>query len=206
MLGTRRVFTPHAGKRELALARIRQGAGIVARNGSSRVNITQVLGGHGAGDIHMYSFFMSMEQGMQVGSNLMNDPAWASLMAEREANPAADMDGPNVSRLVAGEAIPTNQALMVREYVMPRENMAEAISMVPEIQKMAKDHHTNVTMWAPVITDDMKRVMVVYSAPDMPTLGKSIDEVGMSQEFQELLIKASQLGTLDRAWGMVNIR
>ena len=54
-----------------------------------------------------------------------------------------------------------------------------------------------------VIAEDMKRAQVVYSAPDMVAIGKAIDEVGISAEFQEMLVKASNLGTLDRACGMV---
>ena len=52
----------------------------------------------------------------------------------------------------------------------------------------------------------MQRSMAVYSAPDLRTLGKGIDEVGMSEEFQKMLEKASKLGTLDRAFGMETIR
>ena len=48
--------------------------------------------------------------------------------------------------------------------------------------------------------------MAVYSAPDLRTLGKGIDEVGMTEEFQKMLEQASKLGTLDRAFGMETIR
>ena len=88
---------------------------------------------------------------------------------------------------------------------MPRENLSKAAAMVPGIQKMINDHGINITMWVPVIAEDMKRVLVVYSAPDMKTLGKGTDEVGMTDEFQAMLVEASKLGTLDRAFGMVNV-
>jgi hypothetical protein len=78
--------------------------------------------------------------------------------------------------------------------------------MVSGVQDMLSDHHMNVSLWSPVIAEDMKRLLVVYSAPDMLALGKGVDEVGLSKEFQEMLVKASSLGTLDRAWGMVNFR
>ena len=61
--------------------------------------------------------------------------------------------------------------------------------MVPDIQEMAKDHDLNVTMWALIIADDMQRVSAVYSSSHMPTLGKSFDEVGLFQVFQEMLVK-----------------
>jgi hypothetical protein len=92
---------------------------------------------------------------------------------------------------------------MVREYVLPRKNLAEAAALVSTVPDMLAGHDVNVTMWAPVIAEDMKRAQVVYSAPDMVVIGKAIDEVGISAEFQEMLVKASNLGTLDRASGMV---
>ena len=52
----------------------------------------------------------------------------------------------------------------------------------------------------------MQRSMAVYAAPDLRTLGKGIDEVGMSEDFQKMLEKASKLGTLDRAFGMDTVR
>ena len=61
--------------------------------------------------------------------------------------------------------------------------------MVPDIQEMAKDHDLNVTMWVLITADDMQRLFAVYSASDMPTLGKSVDEVGLFQEFQEMLVE-----------------
>ena len=59
------------------------------------------------------------------------------------------------------------------------------------------DHNVTVTMWVPILAEEMQRSMAVYSAPDLKTLGKGIDEVGMTEEFQKMLAKASTLGTLD---------
>ena len=203
MFGSRRVLKPHSGKTELAKERLRKASKIMVNNGANAVDLTQVLGGYGAETLHMYSFFNSVEHAFQVSASLQNDKAWGNLMAEREAAPAADMTGPELARVVAGEGNPDHNAAMVREYVLPRKNLAEAAAMVSTIPDMLAGHDVNVTMWAPVIAEDMKRAQVVYSAPDMVVIGKAIDEVGMSSEFQEMLVKASNLGTLDRACGMV---
>ena len=78
--------------------------------------------------------------------------------------------------------------------------------MVANLQNLPTDHGVNVTMWVPVIAEDMKRVWAIYSGATPSSLGKSIDEVGMTKEFQEMLVEASKLGTLDKAWGKVGIR
>ena len=202
MFATRRISTPMVGKTEMAQARMRTAAGIISRNGARNVSMTQILGGHGAGTMHLYGFFDSMEHMMKVNLNVMADPAWAALMAERESNPSAEVVGPEASRLIAGQPKPANTTFLVREYILPRENMAAAIELIAEAQEMVSAHSMNVTMWAPVITADMQRFGVVYSAPDPVTLGKGMDQVGMSDAFQEMLVRASKLGTLDRSFGM----
>ena len=108
--------------------------------------------------------------------------------------------------MIAGEPKQENKAFMVREYVMDRSNWGEATKLVSEIQKMLVDHNVTVTMWVPILAEEMQRSMAVYSAPDLKTLGKGIDEVGMTEEFQKMLAKASTLGTLDRAFGMETVR
>ena len=206
MFGSRRIITPHVGKYELAMSRVRQAAGILARNGATSVNITRVGGGFTAGSLHLYTFYMSMEQGLKLSQNLSSDPSWNALMSERELIPAGDINGPNVARLIAGEPKQENKAFMVREYIMERSKWGEAATLAGDIQKMISSHNINVTMWVPILAEEMQRSMAVYSAPDLRTLGKGIDEVGMTEEFQKMLEQASKLGTLDRAFGMETIR
>ncbi len=202
MWASRRVSTPHVGKTEIAKARMRAAAGIISRNGASNVFTTQVMGGYGAGTMHLYANFESMGHAMEVSSNMTGDPAWAALNAEREKAPSAVVVGPDVSRLMAGTPNPGNTAMMVREYIMPRANLATAAGMLADAQKMTAPHGVNITMWVPVIAAQMDRAYVVYSAADMVTLGKGTDNVGMTDDFQKMIMEASKLGTLDRAFGM----
>ena len=205
MFASRGISTFIVGKRKMALSRTRTAAGIISCCGASGVDITQVLGGYGAGTFHLYAYFQSMEHSMEVANNVRHDKAAAKLEEERELTPSAHVTGPELARTIAGDVNPDHVTTMVREYIMPRENLSKAAGMVPGIQKMLNDHGINITMWVPVIAEDMKRVLAVYSATDMKTLGKGIDEVGMTDEFQAMLVEASKLGTLDRAFGMVNI-
>ena len=76
MFASRRISTPIVGKREMALSRMRTAAGIISRCGATNVEITQVLGGYGAGTFHLYAYFQSMEHSMEVSNNLMNDVAF----------------------------------------------------------------------------------------------------------------------------------
>ena len=169
MFASRRISTPIVGKREMALSRMRTAAEIISNCGATDVEITQVGGGYGAGTFHLYAYFKSMEHSMEVSDNLRNDIAWAKLAEEPELTPSAHVTGPELARILAGEPIPNDTAAMVREYVIPRENLSTAADMVPGIQEMLKGHDVNITMWVPVIAEDMKRLLVVYSAPDLKT-------------------------------------
>jgi hypothetical protein len=208
MFLSRRISTPFTGKREIAADRLRNAAGIMMRNGALAAWTQQVLGGYySPGTLLLHTAFDSMEHSMTVGQNLMSDPAWAKLMLERELSPSAEVVGPELFRRIAGEnGADDNEASMVREYVLPRENIASAVALLPEAQKMLSGHSVNVTMWAPVIAADMQRFYIVYSGRDITALGKAVDEVGVSKEFQDMLVKASQLGTLDRAWMMTTLK
>ena len=77
--------------------------------------------------------------------------------------------------------------------------------MVPNIQKMVSDHGIDITMSVLVIAEDMQRLLAVYSAPDMKTFGKGTHEVRMTHELPAMLVEASKLGTLNRAFCMVNV-
>jgi hypothetical protein len=198
----RRISTPHAGKTEIVKARMRTAAGIIARNGALGVSTMQVTAGHGAGTMQLLSFVENMSHGSKVSMAVQTDPSWAALMADRESSPAAEVVGPDLARLVAGTPNPANKAMMVREYVMGRENLQAAVAMVPDLQKLTSSVSVNTTMWAPVIGSEMNRVSVVYSAADLGILGNGVDEVGMSDAFQALVTEAAKLGTLDRSFLM----
>ena len=71
---------------------------------------------------------------------------------------------------------------------------------------MFMDHNINVSMWVPVITADMQRLYVGYSEFNIVAIGKATDVVGLSKEFQEMFVKASQFGTLDRSCLMTTVK
>ena len=51
----------------------------------------------------------------------------------------------------------------------------------------------------PVIADDLGRMVVAYYSKTMEDLGRTIDEVGMSEEFQKIVTKANTFGVLEKS-------
>ena len=80
------------------------------------------------------------------------------------------------------------------------------LQWLPNIQTMFGEHDLNVSMWSPVIAENMQRIYVGYSGVDIVAIGKAVDQVGLSKEFQAMLVDASKLGTLDGSWMMTSVK
>ena len=193
-----RKMTPTVGKTELATSRVRAMAGIVARAGA-RVRIGQVVAGEGAGSMHLYAAFEDFSSISRATLTIASDPARATLLHERELNPAGEVVGPEVYRTIYGDVAPNYPIVMQREYRLPRENLQDALSLLPEIEKLCKSHDFKMMAIVPVIADDLGRMVVAYYNKTMEDLGKTIDEVGMSEKFQKIVTKANTLGTLEKS-------
>jgi hypothetical protein len=193
-----RKMTPTVGKTELATSRVRAMAGIVARAGA-RVRIGQVVAGEGAGSMHLYAAFEDFSSISRATLTIASDPARATLLHERELNPAGEVVGPEVYRTIYGDVAPNYPIVMQREYRLPRENLQDALSLLPEIEKLGKSHDFKMMAIVPVIADDLGRMVVAYYNKTMEDLGKTIDEVGMSEKFQKIVTRANTFGTLEKS-------
>ena len=193
-----RKMTPTVGKTELATSRVRAMAGIVARAGA-RVRIGQVVAGEGAGSMHLYAAFEDFSSISRATLTIASDPARTTLLHERELNPAGEVVGPEVYRTIYGDVAPNYPIVMQREYRLPRENLQDALSLLPEIEKLGKSHDFKMMAIVPVIADDLGRMVVAYYNKTMEDLGKTIDEVGMSEKFQKIVTKANTFGTLEKS-------
>ena len=193
-----RRMTPQIGKTELATSRVRAMAGIVATAGG-RTRIGQVVAGEGAGSMQLYAAFTDFKSISKATLAIAADPARVKLLHERELNPAGEVVGPEVYRTVFGDVAPDYPVIMQREYRLPRENLQNALSLLPEIEKLGKSHDFKMMAVVPVIADDLGRMVVAYYSKTMEDLGRTIDEVGMSEEFQKIVTKANTFGVLEKS-------
>ena len=193
-----RRMTPQIGKTELATSRVRAMAGIVATAGG-RVRIGQVVAGEGAGSMQLYAAFTDFTSISKATLAIAADPARVKLLHERELNPAGEVVGPEVYRTVFGDVAPDYPVIMQREYRLPRENLQNALSLLPEIEKLGKSHDFKMMAVVPVIANDLGRMVVAYYSKTMEDLGRTIDEVGMSEEFQKIVTKANTFGVLEKS-------
>ena len=198
MFISQRILHPHPGKSEMAIERVHRMAGILSRHGA-RTRIGRVTAGAGAGEIHLYAGFSTMAVGTAAAANMAKDAAYLELMADRESNPAGDVEGPNVARIVMGEPHASDRVRMQRTYSLSRDKLKPALELLVDFVDTIKDHPVNLMAAVPVLSDNMSALTVVYGFPDLRVFGEMVDTIGTSEAFQEMLVKASDLGTLRKA-------
>ena len=188
---------PIKGKSELVGSRLNQASEIWASKGA-KTRVAFISMGLNAGQFLFAAAFEDFSSTMTAMESVYMDPAMQELMQQREREPGGKMIGPNMFRTIYGElGTLQEKAHLIRYYQMPRHNIPAAIELMGEIDALSDD--VNLTAVAPVAHEQMGMIAGVYRFNSMAHAGKAIDEVGMSEAFQNLVNKANTLGTLTSA-------
>jgi|SaaInl4_100m_RNA_FD_contig_81_705576_length_1211_multi_11_in_0_out_0_2 hypothetical protein len=199
-----RIIQPTIGKTAVALQRARDAADIMARHGA-KVRVNNIAAGDGAGSIVVLSAYPDFATTARVFESYQKDPDFQKLLQERELDPAGTMVGPLVARTVYGDiSWDDHPVTMHRIYKVEKAKLQDAISILPDIEKLSDDT-SGVMAIVPTFGPDMDRLTVVYQFTSITAAGEQIDRIGMSEEFQKLVIKAHGSGTLVSARMVVAI-
>ena len=199
-----RIIQPTIGKTAVALQRARDAADIMARHGA-KVRVNKIAAGDGAGSIVVLSAYPDFATTARVFESYQKDPDFQKLLQERELDPAGTMVGPLVARTVYGDiSWDDHPVTMHRLYKVEKAKLQDAISILPDIEKLSDDT-SGVMAIVPTFGPDMDRLTVVYQFTSITAAGEQIDRIGMSEEFQKLVIKAHGAGTLVSARMVVAI-
>ncbi|MBT3331990.1 MAG: hypothetical protein HN394_10825 [Rhodospirillaceae bacterium] len=199
-----RIIQPTIGKTAVALQRARDAADIMARHGA-KVRVNKIAAGDGAGSIVVLSAYPDFATTARVFESYQKDPDFQKLLQERELDPAGTMVGPLVARTVYGDiSWDDHPVTMHRIYKVEKAKLQDALSILPDIEKLSDDT-SGVMAIVPTFGPDMDRLTVVYQFTSITAAGEQIDRIGMSEEFQKLVIKAHGAGTLVSARMVVAI-
>ena len=191
-----REVTPHVGKEALAESRLRRAAGVMARHGAF-TRIFKVIAGADVGDYSLQSFYSSFSDGATAFQKFGSDPEFQALFNERATNPAGDLRGPNVYRMIyGGPTNPPRPLMVARAYHMPRNNMGGVMELAPQLDKLMQSMDVSIGIVVPVAAEDHEEMFVVYRFHSMDHWGESVDKMVDNEEFQSLVAKANELGTL----------
>ena len=191
-----RQMSPSAGKEMLMEERIRRASGVMARHGAAS-RIFKIQGGDSAGDYLLMNLFNSFSEASSTFQKMSADPELAKLFMERALNPAGDITGPDLFRTVYGE-LPAKPSpvLIGRGYKVPRGKAKEMLAMAPELEALFKKVDSSIGIVMPVIAADHEMMYITYRFSSMDHMGSALDTMVENQDFQNLITKANELGTL----------
>ena len=75
-------------------------------------------------------------------------------------------------------------------------NKIPAVKVFPDIEALLKNEDASFMAVIPMVATNMDRLIACYYFPDMSSMGEQVDRVGMSEEMQNIVLKASSSGNL----------
>ena len=188
---------PDAGKEEQAKDRMKHRAQIMSNNGFT----TRVAEGFSGPTAGLLAVQATTENWTTMGTALTKmaaDPEFIEWQQNRRKNPVGHMVRRTGLRTVYGEPqwaeFPVSY---YRRYKMPRSNLKKAIELVGEIDSIEtmKDHWT-ISAAVPITGAEMDMFLAAYQFKSLEVMGQCLDEIGTSEQMQDIVTRASELGNI----------
>ena len=188
---------PDVGKEEQAKERMKHRAKIMNNNGFT----TRVAEGFSGPTAGLLAVQGCTENWTTMGTALTKmaaDPEFIEWQHNRRKNPVGHMVRRTGLRTVYGEPqwaqFPVSY---YRRYKMPRSNLKKAIELIGEIDtiKTMSDQWT-ISAAVPITGGEMDMFLAAYQFKSLEIMGQCLDEIGMSEQMQDIVARASELGNL----------
>jgi len=191
------IIRPHRGHSAEAADRVKRVSSIYARLGAA-VKPSRVIAGPFSDCLILIRSYPDFRTGAKILAALSEDSEFAEFVKERDSNPVADVaSGRNISRTVYGDnKWETHPITHLRTYDISRDKLAGALELFPEVQKIVGAADVNIVGMVPITGENMSSLSVAYQAKSMDHWGEVLDTVGTSDEFQALIARAAEFGTL----------
>ena len=188
---------PDAGKEEQAKDRMKHRAQIMSNNGFT----TRVAEGFSGPTAGLLAVQATTENWTTMGTALTKmaaDPEFIEWQQNRRKNPVGHMVRRTGLRTVYGEPqwaeFPVSY---YRRYKMPRSNLKKAIELIGEIDSIEtmKEHWT-ISAAVPITGAEMDMFLAAYQFKSLEVMGQCLDEIGTSEQMQDIVTRASELGNI----------
>ena len=188
---------PDAGKEEQAKDRMKHRAQIMSNNGFT----TRVAEGFSGPTAGLLAVQATTENWTTMGialTKMAADPEFIEWQQNRRKNPVGHMVRRTGLRTVYGEPqwaeFPVSY---YRRYKMPRSNLKKAIELIGEIDSIEtmKDHWT-ISAAVPITGAEMDMFLAAYQFKSLEVMGRCLDEIGTSEQMQDIVTRASELGNI----------
>ena len=188
---------PDAGKEEEAKDRMKHRAQIMSNNGFT----TRVAEGFSGPTAGLLAVQATTENWTTMGialTKMAADPEFIEWQQNRRKNPVGHMVRRTGLRTVYGEPqwaeFPVSY---YRRYKMPRSNLKKAIELIGEIDSIEtmKEHWT-ISAAVPITGAEMDMFLAAYQFKSLEVMGQCLDEIGTSEQMQDIVTRASELGNI----------
>ena len=127
-------------------------------------------------------------------------------MSKAQSDQAANMNGPWIGRLTYGSPASTPTPISVhRDYRMPRSNMASVMALCPQLDKLMSSHNVSLAVGNVIHGSDHEMMRVIYRFKSLDHWGETLDKMVTNDEFVSLVMKADELGTLEKSRVLQNL-
>ena len=188
---------PDAGKEEQAKDRMKHRAQIMSNNGFT----TRVAEGFSGPTAGLLAVQATTENWTTMGialTKMAADPEFIEWQQNRRKNPVGHMVRRTGLRTVYGEPQWADFPVSYyRRYKMPRSNLKKAIELIGEIDSIEtmKDDWT-ISAAVPITGAEMDMFLAAYQFKSLEVMGQCLDEIGTSEQMQDIVTRASELGNI----------
>ena len=188
---------PDVGKEEQAKERMKHRANIMSNNGFT-TRVAEGFSGPTAGHLAVQAMTEDWTAMGTALTKMAADPEFIEWQQNRRKNPIGHMVRRTGLRTVYGEPqwaeFPVSY---YRRYKMPRSNLKKAIELIGEIDsiKTMKDHWT-ISAAVPITGAEMDMFLAAYQFKSLEVMGQCLDEIGTSEQMQDIVTRASELGNI----------
>ena len=198
------IAKPDTGKEDEAKKRMKHRASIMSNNGF-KTRVAEGISGPSAGLLAVQGTTENWTQMGEALTKLSSDPEFIEWQTNRQKNPVGHMVRRAGMRTVFGEPKWSEFPVSYyRRYTMPRSNMKKALDIIAEIDAMTTEEWA-ISAAVPITGADMNSFLAAYQFKSFVIMGKCLDEIGMSEKMQDIVARASELGTLQTADVMITV-
>ena len=188
---------PDVGKEEQAKERMKHRAKIMSNNGFT-TRVAEGFSGPTAGHLAVQAMTEDWTAMGTALTKMAADPEFIEWQQNRRKNPIGHMVRRTGLRTVYGEPqwaeFPVSY---YRRYKMPRSNLKKAIELIGEIDSIEtmKEHWT-ISAAVPITGAEMDMFLAAYQFKSLEVMGQCLDEIGTSEQMQDIVTRASELGNI----------
>ena len=117
-------------------------------------------------------------------------------MQKRGADPAGEIEGPWIGRMIHGAPKGIKPVIMHRDYHASRSAIPGIMKLAPSVDELMATVDVEVGIGVPMVKDDHEMVRLVYRFNSMDHWGEVADQMITDERFLALVDAGHKLGTL----------